>query len=145
MVRIRIEVLETIGKWITCGGGAQDVLDDAQLYANLLAFLSQPVEFPAHLDESQIPHGLAVLEDTRKTLLASFVAQQKRPLSKVHSHSNTSTRQTTARNFGSDIPEIDEMDPETLVGNLDAMASAAFRNVVQEVRTGSVISLFLVS
>ncbi|THH29042.1 hypothetical protein EUX98_g5142 [Antrodiella citrinella] len=132
MVRVRLEVLETINKWIVSGGGAQDALDDVQLYTNLHTFLSQPAELPASANETALPRGIAVLEDTRNHLLSLFSAQQKRPQSAVKPSANSSTRPSSIRNFGSDAPDVDQIDAETLVANLDGMACAAFRNVVQE-------------
>lgn len=133
MVRVRLEVLETISKWLVHGGGTQDALDDSQLYASLSSFLSQPNVPPTPADEGATT-GLTVLEDTRKNLLTVFSAQQRRPLTKVGSSSSSSSNRTSSvRKYGSEAPEIDQIEPEDLVSNLDAMASAAFRNVVQEV------------
>lgn len=126
--------METVSKWLTIGGGAQDALDDTQLYSSLAVFLSQPIETSLSADESNAPHGLVVLEDTRKSLLALFQSQVKRPLTKAApAPSASSSRSPSTRSFGSEPPDIDSTDAETLVSNLDAMASAAFRNVVQEV------------
>ncbi|KAH8103500.1 hypothetical protein BXZ70DRAFT_925997 [Cristinia sonorae] len=132
-IRVRLEVLEAISKWITTGGGAQDALDDSQLYTSLMSFLSQPAELPPVADDAvPPPHGLSVLEDTRRNLLALFSAQQRRPLAKVIPPPSSSSRSAPTKSFGPDPPDIDQIDPETLVSNLDAMAAAAFRNVIQE-------------
>lgn len=144
VLRARQAVVRTIAEWIHTGGGAQDALDDPELYAAIHAFLSGPTEqdftltpSTESLAESEESHeavkALARTCDTeRKTLLESFTAQTMRPTARqvpVRGVSNV----TIMHNFGTRVPNLEEMSAMDLVNNLDAMASAAFRSVNQEV------------
>ncbi|TFK85784.1 hypothetical protein K466DRAFT_664258 [Polyporus arcularius HHB13444] len=136
VVRLRLEVLETLGEWITQGGGAQDALDDATLYEALLAFLTQPTEqkllesIPDQ--ESDAGQALRALEVTRKTLLVSFRSQTMRPIPRSASAPEPVNDTLSAGNHTIELPDIDHLDPEELVNTLNSMASATFRNMTQE-------------
>ncbi|KAI0629663.1 hypothetical protein C8Q77DRAFT_1141583 [Trametes polyzona] len=136
-VRLRLEVLETMGEWISQGGGAQDALDDAGLYDAFLAFLSQPteqklLESAGPEAESDVSQTLKALELARKTLHMSFLSQTMRPIPRTAGVSDSSTDEMGAVSYGTDLPDIDQLDPEELVNNLNSMASATLRNVTQE-------------
>lgn len=136
VVRARTEVLETISRWIHEGGGAQDALDDAQLYASLLAFFNSPTEHapPSDLaDDSRVQRGFATINDNRKAVLTSLTLQTMRPIVRAHPGFDLSLEPLQSSSFGPEPPNIDEVKPEDLVNNIDAMAAAVFRNVSQEV------------
>ena len=138
VVRLRLEVLETLGEWITQGGGAQDALDDAALYESLLTFFAQPTEqklLESVSDpESEAGQALKALEVTRKTLLTSFRSQTMRPIPRSTATQEATDENSVINSYSSELPDVDRLDPEELVNNLNAMASATFRNVTQEVR-----------
>lgn len=139
VVRLRLEVLETMSEWVIHGGGAQDALDDSALYETFLPFLTQPTEQKllestpdSEPDSSQ---ALRALELARKTLHMSFLSQTMRPIPRTAGGApDSATDGLGAISYGSDLPDIDQLDPEELVNNLNSMASATLRNVTQEVR-----------
>jgi GTPase-activating protein BEM2 len=138
-MRARTEVFETINRWIHDGGGAQDALDDAQLYASIISFLDSTTEHcpPSELaDDSQVQRAFTTINENRKAVLQSFTHQTMRPLASNISTSELfpqSSQSSQPPSFGSDPPDIDTITAEELVSNFDAMAAAAFQNVTQEV------------
>lgn len=138
-MRLRLEVLEALGEWITQGGGAQDALDDAALYEAFLTFLTQPTEQKLlesiSEPESEAGQALRALEVTRKTLLMSFRSQTMRPIPRSAPAPEPATDALSAGNYAIELPDIDQFDPEELVNSLNSMASATFRNMTQEVRS----------
>ncbi len=123
-------------KWLHSGGGSQDTLDDSQLYSSVLSFLThEPDHVLPDLDDDldAVAAGSLLLGDIRKALLASFKAETMRPSQARSSSTDRSSRRTSAPAFGPHPADIDDVSAEDLVSNLDAMASAAFRNVTQEV------------
>jgi GTPase-activating protein BEM2 len=133
VVRARSEVLETMNRWIHEGGGAQDALDYPQLLSSFIAFFSHPTDHepPEGLvSDYNIQAGFSLINDNRKAVYASFTAQTMRPTVKAMPDS---INELTSTSFSPDPPDIDNIEVEELVGNLDAMAAAAFRNVTQEV------------
>lgn len=137
MVRARAEVLETMSRWIHEGGGAQDALDDPQLYASFMTFFNSPTEHapPTEFaDDAHVQRGFATINENRKAVLASFTLQTMRPISRNSMGSELyASESSTSPSFGSEPPDIDKTKPEELVNNIDAMAAATFRNVTQEV------------
>ncbi|KAH8112731.1 hypothetical protein DFH11DRAFT_473608 [Phellopilus nigrolimitatus] len=126
--------MKTIAEWIHSGGGAQDALDDVELHAAMMAFLSQQNERDltnSATQSDEVLERLRACENERASLLQTFTAQTMRPQMR-HVPVRGSTSVTTAHNFGIRPPRMEELTPEELVNNLDAMASAAFRNVNQE-------------
>ncbi|TFY55136.1 hypothetical protein EVJ58_g8436 [Rhodofomes roseus] len=130
-MRKRSEVLETMNEWVNRGGGAQDILDDAPLHNSFLSFLDSRAEHELPTLAEETRQQVSVLEQLRKTLRMSFYSQTLRP-TRAETLSDGASSATGSHNFGSDIPNIDELDAEELVDNLDAMTSAALRNVNQE-------------
>lgn len=123
-------------KWLHSGGGSQDALDDSQLYSSVLSFLTHESDHVLpDLDDDldAVAAGSLLLGDIRKALLASFKAETMRPSQARSSSNDRSSRRTSAPAFGPHPVDIDDVSAEDLVSNLDAMASAAFRNVTQEV------------
>lgn len=133
IVRTRSQIFDTMTKWITQGGGAQDALDDPALYAAVLDFLKRPTEPIPDDAEGSVKHGLTLLDDMRKVLLATFTAQTLRPLARTTLVTDHKRSRSIVHAYGAEPPDIDKVTAEELVNNLDAMAGAAFRNVVQEV------------
>lgn len=138
-VRLRMEVLEIMGEWVAQGGGAQDALDDAGLYDAFLAFLTQPTEHKplesaASDADSEVCQALKALDLARKTLHMSFLSQTLRPIPRTPAAPESTPDGLGAISYGSDLPDIDQLDAEELVNNLNSMASATLRNVTQEVR-----------
>ena len=133
VVRTRSQIFDTMTKWIGQGGGAQDALDDSALYAAMADFLKRPADhIPDDADES-VKHGLTLLGDMRKVLFAAFTAQTLRPLARLALVTDHKRSRSIVHAYGAEPPDIDKVTAEELVNNLDAMAGAAFRNVVQEV------------
>ncbi|EIW54075.1 uncharacterized protein TRAVEDRAFT_132023 [Trametes versicolor FP-101664 SS1] len=136
-VRLRMEVLEIMGEWVAQGGGAQDALDDAGLYDAFLAFLTQPTEHKplesaASDADSEVCQALKALDLARKTLHMSFLSQTLRPIPRTPAAPESTPDGLGAISYGSDLPDIDQLDAEELVNNLNSMASATLRNVTQE-------------
>ncbi|KAI0669428.1 hypothetical protein C8Q78DRAFT_977573 [Trametes maxima] len=136
VVRLRLEVLETMSEWVTHGGGAQDALDDSGLYDALLTFLTQPTEQKllesAPGPESDVSQALKALDLSRKTLHMSFLSQTMRPILRTAGAPDNASEEMGAVSYGADLPDIDQLDPEELVNNLNSMTSATLRNVTQE-------------
>ncbi|KAG8709390.1 rho GTPase-activating protein [Ceratobasidium sp. 394] len=102
------EILQTLTNWIIEGGGGQDLLDDTEFFEGTHKFL-----FHSNARE---------LEPLREL----FKRVTRRPGLEVvpgPSGGQTST------GFGSSAPSLDDIDPETLADNLDAIAAAAFKPV----------------
>ena len=139
-MRLRLEVLDTLNEWINQGGGAQDALDDGALYEAILAFLTQPAErkLLESAPESGSSAGQATraLEASRTALLASFRSQTLRPIPRAPPTPELTNDGVAIQSYSSELPDIDQVAAEELVNNLNAMASATFRNVAQEVSGG---------
>ena len=128
----RQSVLRTLGEWIQSGGGAQDALDDLELYTAIRSFLIESDDREITGQSTETTETLQDIVRERESLLRMFTALTMRPQSR-HVPVRGSSGGTAAHNFGVRSPQIEELTAEELVDNLDAMASAAFRNVVQEV------------
>lgn len=135
----RNEVLIATKEWLTIGGGAQDILDDIQLFNAVRSFLESTDDHGFHQSESfkEPPAQQAwnTLLSTKKSLDAVFTSQTMRPpITRIHAQKSAlngsrTRKMTTTR----EPPDMDRMDPEDLVDNLDGMACAAFSNVTEEV------------
>ncbi|KAI1790396.1 hypothetical protein LXA43DRAFT_891223 [Ganoderma leucocontextum] len=136
VVRLRLEVLDTLNQWINQGGGAQDALDDGALYEAILTFLTQPTEQrllkSAPEPESGASQAMTALEASRTALLASFRSQTLRPVPRTTTAPEQTDDNVPIQSYSTELPDIDHVDPEELVTNLNAMTSATFRNVTQE-------------
>ncbi|KAF6752251.1 rho GTPase activating protein 22 [Ephemerocybe angulata] len=136
----RNEVLATMKEWVSTGGGAQDLLDDVQLYTSLQSFLDSPTDHIVHkalaFDETDVQEAWQGVDAAREGLRACFISQTMRPaLSGVHNQIRATggTNGVRARHTAPrDPPDLDRMDPEDFVDNLDGMACAAFGNVTEE-------------
>ena len=132
----RSQVIDVMGEWMFQGGGAQDVLDDVQLFNTVYSFLNTPSNHllqSSVLDEPKVHQAWDVLQQRRNSLASSFNSQTMRPASRDTSNVKLPISNLKARNLGKEPPDIDRISAEQLVENLDAMAAAAFSNVSEEV------------
>lgn len=136
----RNEVLATIKEWLTIGGGAQDTLDDVQLYSAVHGFLDSRSDHlifkPAMLHNTAVQKAWESLSDAIGSVKSTFISQSMRPTISggMRNQRPQPSRGTRTRNLSTrDPPDFERMDPEAFVDNLDGMFSAAFSNVTQEV------------
>ena len=134
---LRLSILTVLSDWITQGGGAQDLLDNANICRELRHFL--------HNDEKHaIPEGVSKesvdrpaweeVQDLRKCFVISFERLIRRPsLSALIVHEPGPYE----RAYGPHPPDIDDIDVEDLIGCLDAIGATAFRYVQPEVTSTS--------
>ncbi|CAE6480833.1 unnamed protein product [Rhizoctonia solani] len=106
--RYRSEVIQALTSWIVEGGGGQDLLDDTDFYDAMYNFLFR----------SESPQ----LESLRQL----FKRVTRRPNMETVSAPSAGHSST---GFGSTVPSLDDIDPETLADNLDAIAAAALKPV----------------
>ncbi|CAE7194218.1 unnamed protein product [Rhizoctonia solani] len=103
----RSEVVQALTAWIVEGGGGQDLLDDPDFYDAMHKFLF-------HSESAQL-----------ESLRQLFKRVTRRPNMETvpvpSGHSSTG--------FGSAVPCLEDIDPETLADNLDAIAAAALKPV----------------
>ncbi|KAF5377413.1 hypothetical protein D9757_009715 [Collybiopsis confluens] len=134
-------VLETIKLWLTKGGGAQDALDDAQLFQALRTFFASPSDHIIHfastaLQDTAIRLAWDALNDSREALERLLRTQTMRPSnyrSAPASRSTVTTSESRVRNLSTrEPPDLDRISPEEFVDNIDGMAFAAFNNVTEE-------------
>lgn len=134
---MRREILDVISDWLRSGSGAQDILDETPLYNAVEAFLTSATEFthqdPSQKENASVSQAYANLRETLANLTSQFLAQTMRPSLRPYLTQDGLITTTDSQNFGSEPPDLDTIQPETLVNNLDAMAAAAFRNVAEEV------------
>jgi GTPase-activating protein BEM2 len=142
VARTRNEVLVTIQDWLTIGGGAQDILDDVQLFNAIQSFFeNQTEQYMVKSDDNPIAVEQAWLSlvETKRSLKLTFMSQIMRPTISRGFHTlrpQGNNRGARRRNISTrDPPDLDRMDPEDFVDNLDGMAGATFSNVTQEVCT----------
>lgn len=143
-LRSRSNVLDTIKEWICIGAGAQDFLDDTQLYSTVHAFLevgSSDHEIPmaAKAFEDPAVHKVWTdLQNLRMVVWRIFNSYTSRPPlqdasvpppSVLPLPSEARIRHLTSKN----PPDLDVHSAEEIVDNLDGMACAVFSNVTEEV------------
>jgi hypothetical protein len=148
VARTRNEVLVTIQEWLTIGGGAQDILDDVQLFNTVQSFLEIQTEQQQYMVKSDDNNPIVVeqaweslVEETKRSLRLTFMSQTMRPTISRGFHNNlrpqgnnNNNRGARTRNISArEPPDLDRMAPEDFVDNLEGMAGAAFSNVTQEV------------
>ena len=128
-------------EWLTIGGGAQDILDDVQLFNTVQSFLETETEVVKWDDDNNplaVEQAWETLLETKRSLKLTFISQTMRPtISRgFHNVRPQGSNRGGARTRGMssrDPPDMDRMDPEDFVDNLEGMAGAAFSNVTQEV------------
>ena len=123
--------------WLATGGGAQDVLDEPQLFNAVQAFLDGPPDGVPTFDFPPVQQAFEALIETRKAMQFAFVSQVQRPTNPLRhqpQRNQGGSRSAKKRNMITrDLPDLDRMDPEGFVDNLEGMASAAFSNLTEEV------------
>ena len=145
----RGQVLGTIQEWLATGGGAQDVLDDPQLYSAIRAFLDSTMDHAVfespHFADPMVHQAWDGLLRARRVLESFFVSQTMRPRAvgtSLRQHMRVGVRsrgqqgqhqQATQGSREREPPDVDRADPEDFVDNLDGMAAAVFNNVTEEV------------
>ncbi|KAF7977931.1 hypothetical protein HWV62_1997 [Athelia sp. TMB] len=136
LIRSRMQVLDAMKEWILQGGGAQDILDDPQLYKTVRFFLDDStfhrVPLAPAMDEPTVQQALSGCDQSLQSLASHFTAQTMRPTSRDLMSLKMPSGGPKSRHLGKDAPDIDRVDPEQLVEDLDAMAAAAFSNVNEE-------------
>ncbi|KAG5351583.1 hypothetical protein C0989_005739 [Termitomyces sp. Mn162] len=137
----RTQVLDTIKEWLTFGGGAQDALDDIQLFNALQSFLDSPTDHVVYeaknFTDPVVQQCKTRLIEVRESLLVLFHSQTRRPLAtrglpiprgSIVNGNSARTRTLNMR----EPPDIDRFDAQEFVDNLDGMACAAFSNITEE-------------
>ncbi|TFK68485.1 hypothetical protein BDN72DRAFT_679331 [Pluteus cervinus] len=134
----RFEVLGTIKEWVTVGGGAQDILDDAALYDAVRAFLDSQSDHTIfqsnQFEDPAVRQAWASLMQQREGLAVTVISHAMRPpISRAAPRPRSNSTGARRKNLGGrEPPDLDQIDPEDLVDILDGMASAAFSNVAEE-------------
>jgi len=130
-MKARIDVLSILCEWFEKGGGAQDALADNELYNSMKGFLEVSAKIPSNLStEERIPW--MEVENARHNTLSLFTVQTCRPKLQYPLNIN-STDTANSQNYGQQLSSIDDLDPEALVDNLDALAAATMRAVTADV------------
>ncbi|KAJ7464127.1 rho GTPase activating protein 22 [Mycena latifolia] len=137
----RTEVFDTLNGWLTRGGGAQDILDDSQLYTAVRSFLDNPSDHvipqSANASDPGVEQAWSTLTEMRHRLRRTFGSYTMRPPAPFPSLNHpppgpVNGQRGRPQMQSREPPDIDRVDPEELVDNLDAMACAAFGNVTEE-------------
>lgn len=130
----REDVLSAITDWLRTGGGAQDALDDLELYESISAFLNNDNLHAAPSSASE-PEVLSTLwshiASARDSLRAQFFKQTRRPDVPPPSIGVSDPRSSLA-NYGSEPPKVDGSDAEELVNNLDSIGATVFRIITHD-------------
>ncbi|KAM6502914.1 rho GTPase activating protein 22 [Amanita muscaria] len=134
----RSQVLDAIREWLSIGGGAQDILDDAQLYCAIRTFLDNTMDHAVfeseHFADPMVQHAWDGLKESRQSLTSFLISQTMRPrlirVPQVHHHMRAGARMKS--HGGREPPDIDRIDPEEFVDIVDGMVAAAFSNVTEE-------------
>lgn len=142
-IRSRIEILEVLQEWIQKGAGAEDALDDGQLFDAFKAFNSELMReetssgSQGDSTDARIREAWKNLSQVKESLSALFMTHTKRPpIKRPITEFHELGGDGHARGVNSDPPDIDRSTPEELVNVVDAMINAAFRNVTEEVCVG---------
>lgn len=136
VIQFRSEVLEAIKDWITSGGGAQDCLDDVQLFEAVRSFLDRPFDrssFDAPTTvENDVVQAWDALDSARQITHTAFTTQTQRPPSVFLANARPLKSTPRARSFGNQPPDLDAISADELVENLNAMGAAALSNISEE-------------
>ena len=141
LIKERTEVIEALQEWIQKGSGAEDVLDDGQLYDTFKSFNSDlmreegPPSSQRDSTDVKIRGAWEDLGRAKENLIALFATHIKRPpIKRPIGGPYEVTGERFERGISTDPPDIDRLSPEELVNAIDGMINAAFRNVTEEVR-----------
>lgn len=120
------------------GGGSQDLLDDNALYLAIRSFLESSADHTMpesqYKGDAEVTESWAGLKSRISNLTTLFTSQTLRP--SIPATPPQDKRKTSSGILVfADLPDLDRMTPEHLVNVLNAMASAAFRNITEDVST----------
>ncbi|KAH8994411.1 hypothetical protein EDB92DRAFT_274843 [Lactarius akahatsu] len=137
VAHVREEIIEVLTEWLNSGGGSQDVLDDSALYRAVKSFLDSSSDHAIpesqHRDDSEVVESWKSLKSRILGLSTLFTSQTLRPNISKTPVPETQHRTTPSGSLNFvDLPDIDRTTPEELVNRINAMATAAFRNVTEE-------------
>ena len=139
-IQSRVEVLEVLQEWILKGSGAEDALDDGQLYDTFKVFNSELMREESFSSsqrdstDAKIRGAWKNLTQAKESLIALFTTHTKRPLiKKPNTEFHEIAGEGYSRNASSEPPDIDRLSPEELVDVIDAMINAAFKKVTEQV------------
>lgn len=133
----RTEVLQTVEDWLKKGGGAQDALDNMDLWDGMNAFLTAPAHRAGRASQviERVPvdaDAAEELEETRRLCLGTFIKLTMRPRASGRTQSPSKSRAADGLTFGSHVPSVDDISPEAFVDNLDSMAATMFKTAYAE-------------
>ena len=136
VAHVRGEIIDVLSEWLTSGGGSQDILDDSALYRAVKTFLESSSDHTIpespHRDDTEVVESWKGLKSRILGFSTLFTSQTLRPNnSKTHALEHKTTL-SGSLNFV-DLPDIDRMKPEELVNHINAMATAAYHNVTEDV------------
>ncbi|THH20488.1 hypothetical protein EW146_g880 [Bondarzewia mesenterica] len=119
---IRSEILEVMSEWLKDGGGAQDILDDGPLFHAVQAFFTSTTDhdLPESMAkvELNVSRAWSNLHNIRISVASLFVSQTMRPTIQSMSYPDVITISAASKGFGVEPPDLDKVDPVTLVNNL---------------------------
>lgn len=141
VAHVRGEIIEVLNEWLSSGGGSQDILDDSALYRAVKSFLESSSDHAIpesqYGDDSEVAESWKSLQGRVLGLSTLFTSQTLRPnISKTPAPEHRTTLSGTL-NFV-ELPDIDRITPEQLVIQINAMGTAAYRNVAEEVAASAV-------
>ena len=141
VARVRGDIIEVLNEWLRNGGGSQDLLDDGALYLAIKSFLESSSDHAMpesqHKGDAEVTESWAGLKSRISSLTTLFTSQTLRPSIPATPAQDKKKTSSGVLVFA-DLPDLDRMMPEDLVNDLNAMATAAFRNITEDV--GSLIT-----
>ena len=136
VARVRGDIIEVLNEWLKSGGGSQDLLDDSALYLAIKSFLDSSSDHAMpesqHKGDAEVTESWAGLKSRISNLTTLFTSQTLRPSIPAAPAQDKKKTSSGVLVFA-DLPDLDRMRPEDLVNDLNAMASAAFRNITEDV------------
>jgi GTPase-activating protein BEM2 len=134
--RVRGDIIEVLNEWLRSGGGSQDLLDNSALYLAIKAFLESSPDHAMpesqHKGDAEVTESWAGLKSRISNLTTLFTSQTLRPSIPATPAQGKKKTSPGVLVFA-DLLDLDRMTPEDLVNDLNAMASAAFRNITEDV------------
>jgi hypothetical protein len=86
-----------------------------------------------HKGDAEVTESWAGLKSRISSLTTLFTSQTLRP--SIPATPPQKKKTSSGVLVFADMPDLDRMSPEDLVNDLNAMASAAFRNITEDVRS----------
>ena len=139
VARVRGDIIEVLNEWLRSGGGSQDLLDDSALYLAIKSFLESSSDHAIpesqHKGDAEVTESWAGLKSRISNLTTLFTSQTLRPSLPATPAQDKKKKTSSGVLVFTDLPDLDRMTPEDLVYDLNAMASAAFQNITEDVRS----------